>query len=384
MKIAFLTRSLRGGGAERQAGVLAAGLSAEGHDVVIVPFYAPEPRDDLPAGVRVLAAGKRSRWDFAGFLMRLIRILRAERPDVLHSYLPAANLLAALLRPALPRTRIVWGLRASDMEMGNYDWLSRLNLALERRLAGTADLMIANAAAVMRDAARRGFPVERIRVVPNGIDVARFAPDPAAGAALRRSCGVAGDDMLIGVVGRLDPMKDHETFFQALAALAPRRANLRALIVGEGSQGWRNRLRAHAAESGLSDRLIWLGWRKDMTPVYCALDVLCLPSAYGEGFPNVVAEAMACGVPCVVTDVGDAKALVGDCGQVAPARDAPALASAVEAVVALSREERRALGARARARIVAEYDVARLVTRTVAALEATMGRHATRPASAPR
>ncbi len=383
MKIAFLTRSLRGGGAERQVGVLAAGMSAEGHDVAVIPFYAPATHDDVPAGVRVLPAGKRGRWDVAWFVLRLVCILRRERPEILHSYLPAANLLAALLRAVLPHTRIVWGLRASDMEMGNYDWLSRLNLALEGRLAGAADLIIANAGAVMRDAARRGFPVERIRVIPNGIDVARFAPDPAAGAALRRSCGIADGGFVVGVVGRLDPMKDHETFLQALAALAPRRADLRAIVVGEGSPEWSARLRARAAALGLADRATWLGWRTDMASVYCALDVLCLPSAYGEGFSNVVAEAMACGVPCVVTDVGDAAMLVGDCGRVVPPRDPSALASALEALIALKRDERRDLGARARARIASEYGVARLVARTTAALEAVLRADGARVAAAP-
>jgi len=373
MRISFLTRSLRGGGAERQVGVLAAAMHAQGHDVAIVPFYAPGPDDAPPAGVRVRAAGKRGRWDVLPFLLRLIRILRSERPDILHSYLPVANLLAALLRPLLPRTRIVWGMRASTMELKSYDWLSRLSFAAERRLAGSADLIIANADAVRYDAAARGYPVERIRVVPNGIDVAQFTPDPEGGAALRRSCGIAADAIVIGVVGRLDPMKDHETFFRALALLTARHADLRAILVGEGSAGWSTRLRARAAECGVADRLAWTGWRQDMRSIYGAMDVLCLPSAFGEGFPNVVGEAMACAVPCVVTDVGDAAAVVGGTGRAAPPRDAAALAAALETLIALPRVERRALGAAARARIIAEYDVARLVTRTVAALEATAG-----------
>jgi glycosyltransferase involved in cell wall biosynthesis len=368
VKILLLTRSLKGGGAERQASVLAGGLAAAGHAVAIVPFYAPGADDRPPPGVRALSPAKRGRWDIVPFALRLIAILRAERPDVLHAYLPVANLLAALLRPFLPRTKLVWGLRASTMELEHYDWLSRLSFAVERRLAGCADLMIANAASVERDAVGRGYPAERIRVVPNGIDVARFAPDPARAAQWRSRWRIAADDRVIGVVGRLDPMKDHDTFFEALARMAPRHTDLKAVIVGEGAGAWRDRLKQRAAACGIADRLVWLGWQQDMAAIYGAFDLLCLPSAYGEGFPNVVGEAMACAVPCVVTDVGDAAGIVAGNGRAVPPRDPVALADALEALLALGREERAALGIAARRRIVENFDVDRLVTRTVAAL----------------
>jgi glycosyltransferase involved in cell wall biosynthesis len=374
VKIAFLTRSLRGGGAERQVGVLAAALTSAGHDVVVVPFYAPG-RDDPPAlGMRVLAADKGGRWDIVPFLRRLVSILRAERPDVLHAYLPVANLLAVLLRPLLPDTKIVWGLRASIMELENYDWLSRISFAIERRLVGGADLMIANALAVRRDAVRRGYPAGRIEVVPNGIDVARFAPVPARGLALRRSWGVADDAVLVGMVGRLDPMKDHDTFFQALARVAVKCPHIRAVVVGEGTSDWCDHLRARAAACGMADRVVWTGWQADMTAIYSALDMLCLSSAYGEGFPNVVGEAMACAVPCVVTDIGDAAAIVAGNGRAVPARDPIALAAALEALAVLPQDERRALGAAARQRIAAEFGVDRLVARTLDALKSVAPR----------
>jgi UDP-glucuronate 4-epimerase len=164
--------------------------------------------------------------------------------------------------------------------------------------------------------------------IPNGIDIRRFAPDPAARQRMRDQWNIREGVPMVGVVGRFDPMKDHETFFRATAIAVRILPELRVAIVGGGSAEAGQRLKKLAEELGISSNVVWQSPTADMPGVYNALDVFCLSSLYGEGFPNVVGEAMACGRPCVVTDVGDAAFIVGDLGTVVAPRDPEALARA--------------------------------------------------------
>jgi glycosyltransferase involved in cell wall biosynthesis len=355
----LLGRALTIGGAERQFAQLAAGLAGRGHAVTLATFYQGDAfaANLAETGVRFISLGKRGRWDVLPFLRRLRAEVAHLAPDVVYSFLTPANLLTAALR-FLPH-KLVWGFRASDLELRHYDPVFRVATGLERRLAGTADLVITNSEAARRDALARGLAARRLEVVPNGIDVAAFRPfAPPARRAARAALGLDGDGPVIGMVARLDPMKDHETFLRALRRLPERHV---AVVAGPPAGPGRARLEAHAAALGLAARLRWLGPVADVREVYAALDVLCLPSAFGEGFPNVLGEAMACGLPCVATDVGDCRAILDGLGPVAPPRDPDALAAALVAACA-SRDP--GLPARLRARIVERYSLARMVGRT--------------------
>lgn len=344
---------------------LAKALKARGYDVQVVLFYAGGLSDGelAAAGVTVHAVGKRGRWDAVGFLVRLVRTLRAVQPTTVYSFLDLPNILAALLVPLVGRPHLIWSIRAAGVEMRHYDWLTRIMPAVEARLSGAADVIVANSHAGLAWAVGRGFPAARMVVVENGIDTTRFHPDPEGRAEMRNGWKVRTDQRLIGLVARLDAMKDHRNFLQACALLAARRSDLRFVCVGGGPFAYRAQLEALASELGIADRLTWAGPRQDMPAVYNALDLACSSSAFGEGFSNAVGEAMACGVPCVVTDVGDSARIVGDVGQVAPARDPEALAGAIARM--LDRlEENGDIGRQARARIVDEFSVEHMVLRT--------------------
>ncbi|MBS0534425.1 MAG: glycosyltransferase [Proteobacteria bacterium] len=369
MRIAFLSRSLSAGGAERQLGILAGGMARAGHRITIFTFYGHGADDPRLAGVEIITLGKAGRWHVLTFLARLIVAMRRARPDVIHSYLPTANCIAALIRPFVPGAKLVFGVRSSDMQARRYDRLEQFVYWLERRLARWADLLIANSEAARCHLTSRGYPAGKIAVIPNGIDVAEFHPGDSGRAALRAAWGVAADETAIGVVGRFDPMKDHETFLQAFAQLQPADHRLRAVFVGGGSDDLRRHLQARSHALGVGDRIVWAGPRHDMTAVYNAFDLLCLPSAYGEGFPNVIGEAMACEVPCVATDVGDSAAIVGDLGEIVPRRNAPALAAGLRSMLARPADERRRLGKAARRKVVDDYGVARLVDATLGVIE---------------
>ena len=329
----FLIRSLVWyGGAQRQLANLAKGLVGRGHDVIVVTYYADPPLETelARAGVEVRNLRKRGRWDLLGPIARFVRLVRTTRPAVLHGYLDTANILVVLAKAACPSTKVVWGMRASDMQWERYDWLHRLSPACERLLARYADLLIVNSHAGSKYLADRGFPREKLRVIHNGIDTDRFRPEKQAGSRCRAEWGIGADERVVGLVGRLDPMKDHATFLKAAALLARTGARLRFVCVGEGPDTYRDTLQALAEHLRLGDHLIWVGPYLDMVPVYNACDVMVSSSAWGEGFPNVLGEAIACGVPCVATDVGDSAGIVtGSAGRVVPPNDPTALAEAI-------------------------------------------------------
>jgi glycosyltransferase involved in cell wall biosynthesis len=318
MKVLFLVRDLAVGGSQRQLALLAAGLARRGHDVAVVVLYAGGPLEALLAGsgVRLLPLGKSSRWHAIAPLTRLRRLLLSEGPDVLYAFLPAQTTLAALLLPPGLETKLVFGLRAADMQLDQYDALTALTYRSEAWLSRRADLIIANARAVRAEAIRRGLPADRIAVVPNGIDCEAIRPDAAGGRAQRRQWRLADDMFVIGCVARLDPMKDHANLLRAGASFAREYPDARFVCVGDGPL--RDNLKRLANSLELGDRVVWAGEIVDARAAYNAFDIATLSSAFGEGFPNVVGEAMACGVPVAATDVGDVRLIVGGLGEVVP------------------------------------------------------------------
>ncbi|MGD8561480.1 MAG: glycosyltransferase [Desulfarculaceae bacterium] len=370
MKIVFLIRSLERGGSERQLCLLARGLKQKGHEVVVATFYAGGPLEAELAstGVEVADLAKKGRWDLAGFARRLRRLLLQVKPQILYSFLDTPNLAAAWVGPKISGLKVVWGVRASDMEMADYDWFAGLTHRLLKLASRRAHLIIANSQAGARHFQAQGLAADKMTVIPNGIDTGRFRPDPEAGSRVRAKWGLSGDDFVVGLAARLDPMKDIPNFLRAASLLRPDFSHLRFVCVGGGPDDYLRELKALAAGLGLSAGLIWAGERGDMEAVINAFDLLVLSSAYGEGFPNVVGEAMACAKPCVVTEVGDAAWLVGEPRLAAPPRDAQALAQRCRDVVNLPDSQRRSLGQSLRQRIEKDFSLERNLERSQRAL----------------
>lgn len=373
LRITLIIRSLAVGGAERQLAALAAGLAARGHAVLVIPYYGGGVwRQELEAaGVTVTPLGKLSRWDMFGPMLRLRRIIRDFAPDIVHGYLPDGNLISLLAGRLFHRAMVVWGVRAANYDFRIYDMLFSLLFRVSCWMARGADLIIANAVAGRNYHVAHGYPAERCVVIPNGIDADRFRPDPARRAQQRRAWSVGDGELLVGIVGRLDPMKDHPTFLRAAALLVSRLPSVRFVAVGDGPAEYRTRLLALASQCGLGERLHWVPVAEDLVAVYNALDLLVSVSTTGEGFPNVIGEAMACGVACVVTDAGDSAAVIGDGGIVVPRGDPAAVAEGWRRGLA-------SLGDRAgpdpRRRIIEEFSLELMVSRTEQALAALVDR----------
>jgi glycosyltransferase involved in cell wall biosynthesis len=369
VRVVFLMRVLGIGGAERQLVTLAKALDRQVFDATVVCLYkgGAFARDLTNSGVRVISLDKKGRWEVFGFLYRLARQLRRLEPDILHPYLTAQNLMATLMKPLLPSTRIVWGVRASNQDAGSHKWLEHRLLRMEVALSRFADLIIFNSHAGEAHSLSAGFSCASRVVIPNGTDLSYFSPNLPVGAATRASWGIANGSVLIGLVGRLDPMKDHTTFVRAAAIFAKLRPGARFVCVGEGPEEYARELQVLSAKLGLGDKVIFLGVSVDMPAVYNALDINCSSSAYGEGTPNCISEAMACGVPCVVTDVGDSRLLVGDTGIIVPPGNPEALAAGW-AAMAERIERSPQIRKLARRRIQLHFGVDALVHKTSEAL----------------
>jgi glycosyltransferase involved in cell wall biosynthesis len=329
-KVVFLIRDLNYAGAQRQLVNLVKGIDQRYFDVTVLYFYAGGAlAKELEINkIKAICLHKQERWDLLPFLRRLVKHLREIKPNALHGYLGESNLISILLKPFFPKTRMIWGIRESDTDPELYGWIGRLLSYLECKLSHFADLIIVNSYAGKSYHQKLGFPAQKMIVIPNGLDIERFIPLHEVGKKARKEWGISEDMKLIGLVGRLDPMKDHPTFLKAAAIICENRQDVRFVCVGTGPQMYADKLHELANNLGLKNKVIWSGTRGDMPAVFNSFDIATSTSAYGEGFGNVIGEAMACGVPCVVTDVGDSRMIVGDTGIVIPPRNPQALADA--------------------------------------------------------
>lgn len=329
MRITLLIRSLVMHGAERQLVVLAKSLHASGHKVhVIVLYGGGELEAELArAGIPLVSLGKRSRWDIFVPHLRLIRTIKRSKPEILYGYMEAANFMCSIMKFFYPWLRIIWGIRSAVKNVESNEPIVRIMSRVEPLLARFADLIIFNSNRGKQYAEERGFPPDKLHVVPNGIDTDKYNINSVARNRIRQEFGWSEKTKVIGIVARYDPVKDHKTFLTAASIIAQELSNVVFVSIGGGSNDYLKELRELTYELGIEDRVIWAGVRDDIADIINGIDLLC-SSSRREGFSNVIGEAMACGLPCVVTDVGDSAILVRDFGHVVPPQNAQALAEA--------------------------------------------------------
>lgn len=373
IKVVFVIRQFVHGGAERQLVELLRHIDKDRFAPTVICLY---PGGGLWDEVRqiphvtVWDLGKASRWDMAP-VWRLAGALRRVRPHAVHGYMDVANILA--LSGKLTGARVIWGIRASRMDLRRYDWLHRVAQKIETLFSAAADLIICNSEAGKLHAIERGVAPERLRVIPNGIDTTRFRPDEQARARVRAEWRVADNARLVGIPARFDPMKGHTVFIDAAREVARRFPDARFVCIGGGPQHIREALQRHVTQVGLDARFIWAGERNDIASVLPALDLVVSASLFGEGFSNALAEAMACGVPCVATDVGDSAAILARLGWVVPPDDASALGSAICEALQAIEAGHVARSHVLRAHIESNFSVRQLAEKTEAALLSLIG-----------
>lgn len=362
--ILFVTRSLRIGGAEKQLALTCRELKKSGLPTKIISFYRGGPLEEQlrEEALPIAVLGKKGRWDVFPFLKKAFREMTKENPLLIYSFLGGANIVCALFKLLRPRVKLIWSIRASRMDLTLYDPIWRMEKALLRLLSFVPERIVANSEAGLCELMRQGYAISKLRVIHNGIDTLRFHPSREEGTELRKKwAGENPHAKLIGIVARLDPIKDHETFLRAASILIRKRAGVRFVCVGPDWGERSKKLRGIAADLGIGQHVIWEGEREDMNRVYNALDLLTLCST-SEGFPNAVGEAMACGIPCVVTDVGDCARLVGDTGKVVPKKNPTALALAW---VEMLENDLHEMGKMARARILENFSSEKMIRKTM-------------------
>lgn len=350
IRIGHIITSLNVGGAETMLHKLVTGTDParfEHHVITLLPPGHYQASVEAH-GVRVHSLGLQRMLPSLGSFLALRRLARQIRPDVWHGWMYHANLAAVLA--AEPRTPVVWGIRHSLHRLADEKRLTRALITHGPKLAGRVARILYNSRASATQHERLGYPAAKTEVIPNGFDGEAFRPDPAARAAVRQELGLAEDTPLVGLVARLDPLKGHGDFLEAAARQDPA---THFLLAGLGVEALRERV----AGLGLEGRVHLLGPRADAPRLLAALDLFALTSL-SEAFPNVLGEAMACGVPAVVTDVGDAAWILRDNGLVVPPGDVAALAAGWRELLARPAAERRELGRRARERILADFSLA--------------------------
>lgn len=330
MKVLHVITGLNDGGAEAVLHRLVTRDSSHTHVVVsLMDKGKYGPLLDA-AGVKVyclsMNPGKlslRSIWQLRG-------LIRSESPDAVQTWMYHADLLGGVAAKIAGVKKIFWGIRHSTLEKGKSKRstiaIAKLCAVLSRFVPEKIVCCAHKALAVHRDI---GYSAPKLIVIPNGYDLSKFNLNESSGAKLRASFGISQDTFLVGKVGRYDPFKDHNNLLSALADLSSTGVNFKCLLVGKGLSADNVVLVARIEELGLTDSVILGGQRTDIPAVMNALDLHVLSSS-SEGFPNVLAEAMACGTPGVSTDVGDAGEIVGDSRLLCPPRDPRALSALIQ------------------------------------------------------
>ena len=309
MKVLFLARQLNIGGAERQLVTLANELAGRGHEIVIASDYPGGALSKMidPKRIRVISYEKKSRWDLFTLFFKTLKIVRDEQPTVLHGWMHTQNVVATAARVLNPKVKMVWCVRASNLETV-LDWAEKLTIWLQARLARFADCIIVNSMAGLQYAVQSGLPREKMLFIPNGIDTNLFYPNDEEGKHIRAQWAIEDGAKIVGNVARFDPIKNHPMFLKAAALVAAQRSDVHFVCVGHGKDSYLQELKQISRTLGIEKRVHWIQADSDVRAIYNAVDVFCA-SSLSEGFPNVIGEAMACGRQCVVTDVGDSASI---------------------------------------------------------------------------
>lgn len=288
-------------------------------------------------------------------LFRAIQIMRQWNPHVVQTWMYHADLLGTVARAVSGKGALIWNMRCSNMDFSRYNRMTRWVMKTCAALSWIPGIVVANSHAAIEHHRTLGYHPKRWRVISNGFDLERFKSDPVLRRRIRKTLEVPVTAPAVGLVARFDPMKDHAAFFSAAKIVGARRPDTHFVLCGEGVTWNSPKLLSSLGDGKERLNLHLLGRREDVPQILAGLDLLVLTSAYGESFPNVIGEAMACGVPCVVTDVGDSARIVADTGMVVSPGDTAAIAGAVIRLLGLSPEARHALSISARKRIREHY-----------------------------
>jgi glycosyltransferase involved in cell wall biosynthesis len=326
----------------RPPGVLSDRLAATGCDI-----YSLDVRRSVPS---------------PSALIRLAKVTGRRRPDLLQGWMYHGNLAASVAGMLADRPiPVIWNVRHSLADLSSEKASTRALLRVSARLSRRTAAIIYNSRTAAREHEAIGFAPERAVHIPNGFNCSAFSPDRGRRAYLERLFGIDPGALVVAMVARYHPMKDHLNLINAVARARGEGHDLHLLLVGTDLEAPDNPAAAAARIALPADRLTISGERLDVADWLPGVDMVALSSAWGEGFPNILGEAMACGIPCVTTDVGDSAWVIGDAGMAIPPANVEALATAIADLAAMPAEVRIAVGARGRARVTEHFEIDKIV-----------------------
>lgn len=366
MNIAFVITNLDTGGAEKMLYKLLKHLDRKQFNPIVISLMGlgdiGQQIQNLDIPVHTLNIRRGSIPKF-GAIFKLISIFQASKIEMVHTWMYHADFLGGVAAKFAGVKTVIWGIRHSNLS-------SKLNkpstlfvvriCALISKWIPDGILSCSNRALSVH--ANVGYDKEKMMVIPNGFDLGSFFPDPLAKKSVCAEIGVKPNVKFVGLIGRYDPQKNHLGFIRAAEIVKKLMPNVHFIMAGSGVSEENKVLMSAIDKSGLGSCFHLLGYRNDVRRLMCSFDVLA-SSSDGEAFPNILGEAMACGVPCVVTDVGDSGEIVGSIGNVVPPGDMELFAEKIVHMLTLLPEQVIMLSQSSRKRVAENYEINHVVRR---------------------
>jgi glycosyltransferase involved in cell wall biosynthesis len=364
ISITFIITDLRSGGAEMMLYRLLGGLDKQRFSSRVIALSGGPLGEKIEQlGIEVRCLGMKPGFPDPFALLRLKSWLGKQRPQLVQTWMYHADLMGGLAARFAGAGTLVWGIRNNTLDARLLKRSTRLTARACARLSAIVpDRIVVNSRSAMQVHTAFGYRDSKMELIPNGFDTQAFRPDKEARREVRQELGVKQNTPLIGFFARFDPMKDHPNFIQAAGLLHAAMPQVHFLLCGGGISIENRDFTGWIESTSAKENFHLLGERQDVPRLTAALDLATTASS-SEAFPNVIGEAMACEVPCVVTDVGDSHILVGNTGKVVPPHNPGALASAWGDILQMPPERRRVMGATARRRIEEQYSLTTMVGR---------------------
>lgn len=357
MKILFITTGLKTGGAEIALLKIISGLKHD-HDIQVVSLttsgnIGPEI-EKLGIIVTCLHLGKNPLTILK--LIKLFRLIKTFNADIVQTWMYHADLLGGIIAKLAGVKTIIWGIRNSDLNLDRVAYHTFITAKICALLSSRIpNKILTNSLEAQNSHIKLGYNPIKLIVLPNGFDLHKFKKDSSIRKSTRERLGMNLNEQIVGMIGRFDPQKNHSGFMECAKLILKTKKDVRFLLVGPGITKNNQTLYDLIPEEYL-ENFILAGAQTDMIGIYNALDILTL-SSYGESFPNVLGEAMACEVPCVSTLAGDSRHIIGETGITVPIGEMKQLSEGILKVLELSETERLQLGQDARTRILQNFDI---------------------------
>ncbi len=359
VKLVLSIRSLDIGGAERQFIELIKHIDKTKFDVTVCTMYGGTQENivrNIP-NITYFNLQKKGRYDFFDFYKKYKKLLSKTNPDVIYSFLGEMNLFSLWCKPK--DAKIIWGFRASNMDLKKYGKVPQILFWMQKKLSKKVDKIITNSNASIEFHKSQGFFMDRAIVIYNGIDTDRFKKDKIKRKKFRQKYNVNENNITIGIIARIDYMKGYTIFAKSAKELLEKYNNLKFFSIGDGDINIKKKCEKILGEFN-NTKFVWLGNQKSVEDFYSGFDI-CSSSSFGEGFSNSIAEAMSCEIPCIVTDVGDSKVIIGECGVAVKPNSVEDFSKGIEKLI---KKDLKELGICSRERIIKNFSIEKMVKKT--------------------